>query len=72
MRDAELIVSHEKSIENFTASHTYWASPKKNGKFVSVRLSEADMGRKVIVAVCSLNQWALDFSENSRRIIESE
>ncbi|XP_076445910.1 glutamine-dependent NAD(+) synthetase-like [Babylonia areolata] len=29
------------------------------------------MGRKVIIAACSLNQWALDFTENARRIIDS-
>ncbi|KAK7107921.1 glutamine-dependent NAD(+) synthetase-like [Littorina saxatilis] len=29
------------------------------------------MGRKVILAVCSLNQWALDFTENAKRIIDS-
>ena len=29
------------------------------------------MGRKVVVAVCSLNQWALDFDGNLSRIIES-
>lgn len=29
------------------------------------------MGRKVIVATCSLSQWALDFEGNLRRILES-
>ncbi|KAF3421082.1 hypothetical protein E2986_00590 [Frieseomelitta varia] len=29
------------------------------------------MGRTVTVAVCSLNQWALDFEGNSRRILQS-
>ncbi|XP_050485316.1 glutamine-dependent NAD(+) synthetase isoform X1 [Bombus huntii] len=29
------------------------------------------MGRTVTVAVCSLNQWALDFDGNSRRILQS-
>lgn len=29
------------------------------------------MGRKVVLAACSLNQWALDFTDNARRIIES-
>ncbi|KAK3764033.1 hypothetical protein RRG08_011404 [Elysia crispata] len=29
------------------------------------------MGRKVIVAGCSLNQWAMDFLGNMKRIIES-
>uniref|UniRef100_A0A672GNV3 Glutamine-dependent NAD(+) synthetase n=1 Tax=Salarias fasciatus TaxID=181472 RepID=A0A672GNV3_SALFA len=30
------------------------------------------MGRKVTVASCSLNQWALDFEGNSKRILRSE
>lgn len=29
------------------------------------------MGHLVTVATCSLNQWALDFEGNTRRIIES-
>ena len=29
------------------------------------------MGRKVIVAACSLNQWAMDFLGNMKRIIDS-
>ncbi|KAK0053547.1 glutamine-dependent NAD(+) synthetase [Biomphalaria pfeifferi] len=29
------------------------------------------MGRKVIVAACSLNQWSMDFLGNMKRIIES-
>lgn len=29
------------------------------------------MGRKVTVAVCTLNQWAMDFEGNKNRIIQS-
>ena len=29
------------------------------------------MGRKVTVATCVLNQWALDFDGNCQRILES-
>ena len=29
------------------------------------------MGRKVTLAVCSLNQWAMDFDGNLQRILES-
>ncbi|CAH1250576.1 NADSYN1 [Branchiostoma lanceolatum] len=29
------------------------------------------MGRKVTLATCSLNQWAMDFEGNSKRILES-
>ncbi|CAG2061150.1 unnamed protein product [Timema podura] len=29
------------------------------------------MGRKVTVAVCTLNQWALDFDGNLQRILQS-
>ncbi|XP_013400363.1 glutamine-dependent NAD(+) synthetase-like, partial [Lingula anatina] len=29
------------------------------------------MGRKVIVATCSLNQWAMDFEGNMQRILQS-
>jgi NAD+ synthase (glutamine-hydrolysing) len=29
------------------------------------------MGRKITVAVCTLNQWALDFEGNMSRIMES-
>mgnify|MGYP001792205231 FL=1 len=29
------------------------------------------MGHKVILAVCSLNQWAMDFDGNLKRILES-
>ena len=29
------------------------------------------MGRKVVVAVCTLNQWALDFDGNLNRILQS-
>ena len=29
------------------------------------------MGRKAIVAVCSLAQWSMDFEGNLRRILES-
>lgn len=29
------------------------------------------MGRKAVVAVCTLNQWALDFEGNLNRILES-
>jgi len=35
-------------------------------------LVAAVMGRKVALAVCSLNQWAMDFMGNMERIIESE
>lgn len=30
------------------------------------------MGRKVIVATCSLNQWAMDFEQNQKHILQSE
>jgi len=30
------------------------------------------MGRKVTLACCALNQWALDFEGNLRRVRESE
>ena len=30
------------------------------------------MGRKATLACCSLNQWALDFEGNLKRIFESE
>ena len=29
------------------------------------------MGRTVTVAVCTLNQWAMDFEGNLRRILQS-
>ena len=29
------------------------------------------MGRKIVLATCSLNQWAMDFDGNLRRILES-
>ncbi|CAL1540925.1 unnamed protein product [Lymnaea stagnalis] len=29
------------------------------------------MGRKVIVAACSLNQWSMDFLGNMKRILDS-
>jgi NAD+ synthase (glutamine-hydrolysing) len=29
------------------------------------------MGRKVTIAACTLNQWALDFEGNMTRIIQS-
>lgn len=29
------------------------------------------MGRKVTLAVCALNQWALDFDGNFKRILKS-
>lgn len=29
------------------------------------------MGRKVTIAVCTLNQWALDFEGNLHRILQS-
>lgn len=29
------------------------------------------MGRKVTVAVCTLNQWAMDFEGNKNRILQS-
>ena len=29
------------------------------------------MGRKVILSTCSLNQWALDFNGNYKRILQS-
>lgn len=32
----------------------------------------ARMGRKVTVATCALNQWALDFEGNLQRILKSE
>ena len=34
--------------------------------------SAARMGRKVTVATCALNQWALDFEGNLQRILKSE
>lgn len=40
---------------------------KKKIIFLSVK----NMGRKVTVAVCTLNQWALDFAGNVARILES-
>ena len=30
------------------------------------------MGRKVTLACCALNQWALDFEGNLKRILESK
>lgn len=30
------------------------------------------MGRKVTVATCALNQWALDFEGNLQRILKSK
>jgi hypothetical protein len=30
-----------------------------------------NMGRKVTIAVCTLNQWALDFEGNLHRILQS-
>ena len=30
------------------------------------------MGKKVTLACCALNQWALDFDGNLRRILKSE
>lgn len=32
---------------------------------------EYKMGRKVCVAACTLNQWALDFEGNLARILQS-
>ena len=32
----------------------------------------AKMGRKVTLACCALNQWALDFEGNMKRILESK
>ena len=29
------------------------------------------MGRKVIVSTCALNQWAMDFTGNHKRILQS-
>jgi NAD+ synthase (glutamine-hydrolysing) len=29
------------------------------------------MGKKVILATCALNQWALDFEGNYKRILQS-
>ena len=37
--------------------------------FVSV--SNSKMGRKVTLAVCCLNQWAMDFEGNLKRILQS-
>lgn len=36
------------------------------------RAPAARMGRKVTVATCALNQWALDFEGNLQRILKSE
>jgi len=30
------------------------------------------MGRKVVLATCTLNQWAMDFDGNCRRILKSK
>ena len=37
----------------------------------SNRYFQEKMGRKAIVAVCSLAQWSMDFEGNLRRILES-
>ena len=37
-----------------------------------VKLSTDKMGRKVTVATCTLNQWAMDFEGNLSRILRSE
>lgn len=34
-------------------------------------LQHTTMGRKVVLATCSLNQWAMDFQGNMDRIIDS-
>lgn len=39
--------------------------------FVSAAPKRLKMGRKVTVAVATLNQWALDFEGNMNRILES-
>ena len=30
------------------------------------------MGRKVVLATCALNQWAMDFDGNLKRILKSK
>lgn len=30
-----------------------------------------EMGRKVVLATCTLNQWAMDFDGNCKRILKS-
>lgn len=37
----------------------------------ATRWKESTMGRKVVVATSSLNQWAMDFQGNLDRIIDS-
>lgn len=39
---------------------------------VASRNQQTRMGRKVTVATCALNQWALDFEGNFQRILKSE
>ncbi len=29
------------------------------------------MGKKVVVSTCALNQWAMDFTGNHKRIVQS-
>ena len=38
---------------------------------VSAELTDLIMGHKAVVAVCTLNQWALDFEGNLERILTS-
>ena len=35
------------------------------------KIVQSEMGRKVVVASCSLNQWALDFHHNMSTIVDS-
>ena len=40
-------------------------------KVLIFAISDSSMGRRVKVAVSTLNQWALDFAGNVARILES-
>jgi len=48
-----------------------------NGSFVcmwcrKVEYKVQEMGRKAVLATCTLNQWAMDFDGNCRRILRSK
>ena len=48
-----------------------WSKKVKKFYFEFIVFS-SEMGRKITLATCSLNQWAMDFEGNLRRILLSE
>lgn len=69
MRPPTIKPHHISTPKIFPHNHIYnsYRTPKTSARGVT----KSKMGHLATLATCNLNQWALDFDGNQKRIIES-